>query len=160
MLGLLCLLQCQLMLLILFPGCGLAAGELETLALLWLTALVGVGLGLGVSATARTSEAAITLIPLLLLPMIMLGGLLFPVADLPNAAARWLAAMMPSRWAFEGLLVTEGAARATTLGRDPSLGYFPLDHRTGYGTVAGVLGGMTLLLLGLAAHTLRRRDIR
>jgi len=49
-------------------------------------------------------------LPIVLLPMIVLGGILVPLGDLP-AATRPLAAAIPSRWAFEGLVVPESLAR-------------------------------------------------
>lgn len=67
-------------------------------------------LGLVVSATLRTSEAATAILPVLLMPMIVLGGVLVPLSDLPQLTQP-LAAAMPSRWAFEGMVVPEAVAR-------------------------------------------------
>src|SRR5205807_2251418 len=76
---------------------------------LLLTAFVGVALGLLVSALARTSEVAIALMPLILLPMVILGGALFPRHKMPAPA---LADCMPSRWAYEAMLVLEAEEHA------------------------------------------------
>ena len=70
------------------------------------------GIGLTVSALARTSEVAIALLPLILLPMIVLAGVLQPVHKM-NSAIQMFAQVMPSRWAFEGLLVLEVEDRPT-----------------------------------------------
>ena len=77
---------------------------------LYAAGLVGGAIGLVVSATLRTTEAATAVLPVLLMPMIVLGGVLVPLADLPKFT-RPLAAAMPSRWAFEGLVVPEAVAR-------------------------------------------------
>jgi len=77
---------------------------------LYAAGLAGGALGLVVSATLRTTEAATAILPVLLMPMIVLGGVLVPLADLPRLTQP-LAAAMPSRWAFEGLVVPEAAAR-------------------------------------------------
>jgi hypothetical protein len=77
---------------------------------LYAASLAGGVLGLVVSATLRTTEAATAILPVLLMPMIVLGGVLVPLVDLPRVTQP-LAAAMPSRWAFEGLVVPEAEAR-------------------------------------------------
>jgi len=77
---------------------------------LYAAGLAGGAVGLVVSATLRTTEAATAILPVLLMPMIVLGGVLVPLADLPRLTQP-LAAAMPSRWAFEGMVVPEAAAR-------------------------------------------------
>ncbi len=77
---------------------------------LYAAGLAGGAVGLLVSATLRTTEAATAILPVLLMPMIVLGGVLVPLADLPRLTQP-LAAAMPSRWAFEGMVVPEAAAR-------------------------------------------------
>ena len=81
-------------------------------ALLLLTSLAGLGIGLTISSLARTSEVAIALLPLILLPMVILAGILQPVHEM-NAPVRLLAQVMPSRWSFEGLLLLEIEDRPT-----------------------------------------------
>jgi len=105
-LGGVALVQCTSLLVIIYLGCGLDGPFLPMLASLTLTALTGVALGLLISSLARTSEVAISLVPLVLLPMVILGGMLRPVHDL-NALTRPAAAVTPSRWAFESLLLME-----------------------------------------------------
>lgn len=104
--------QCGILLAIVGRGCGLEAGAGNTWLTLFLAANVAAVLGLCVSALARSSEAAASVLPLVILPMVILGGILLPLADLP-APATILADAMPSRWAFEGLLVPEAEARPT-----------------------------------------------
>jgi len=102
--------QCLLLLAIVAPACRIDSPWLWVFTMLYAAALAGGALGLLISATLRTTEAASGILPVLLLPMIVLGGILVPLADLP-AFTQPLAAMMPSRWAFEGLVVPEAALR-------------------------------------------------
>jgi ABC-type multidrug transport system ATPase subunit len=102
--------QCLLLLAIVAPACRIDSPWLGVFAVVYAAALAGGGLGLLISATLKTTEAASGILPVLLLPMIVLGGILVPLADLP-AITRPLAALMPSRWAFEGLVVPEAARR-------------------------------------------------
>jgi hypothetical protein len=73
-----------------------------------LAAGVGVALGLLASALARTSEVAIALLPVILLPMVLLGGALFPKHEMTLPV---LSEIMPTRWAYEGALLLEAARR-------------------------------------------------
>lgn len=114
-----CLIQCAILLSIVVPWCGLK-GDLPTaFLLLVLAAQTGTALGLALSATARTPEVAAAALPLLIIPMVILGGILLPLSELPAFTAP-AADVMPSRWAFEGLIVNEAGARTTLTVPDPA----------------------------------------
>ena len=102
--------QCGLLLGIVGWSCQLSSSWLPLFFVLYAAALAGGALGLFISALLRTSEAAAGVLPMMLLPMIVLGGILVPLADLPKLTQP-LAAAMPSRWAFEGMVVREANAR-------------------------------------------------
>ncbi len=91
-------------------GCNLEGPIWHHWVILELAALSGGAVGLVISASLSTPEAAAGVLPVLLLPMIVLGGILVPIADLPKSVQP-AAAVMPSRWAFEGLVVPEALAR-------------------------------------------------
>ncbi len=110
-LGGLCLVQCLILLSVVTLGNGLCGSWWPMLGLLVLSSTVGLALGLTVSAIVKTSEVAIALLPLLLLPMVILGGILQPQHEM-NTPTRWCSNAMPSRWSFEGLLLSESADRA------------------------------------------------
>jgi ABC-type multidrug transport system ATPase subunit/pSer/pThr/pTyr-binding forkhead associated (FHA) protein/ABC-type multidrug transport system permease subunit len=98
--------QCLTLVGIVYLICGLHAESfLACWAITLSASLVGVGLGLCVSALASTTEVAIAMLPLILLPMIALGGGLIPVAKL--GPIKPIAAVIPSRWAFEANLLLE-----------------------------------------------------
>lgn len=107
----LCAIQCGILLAIVRAGCRLEAPAGGAWLTLFLAANVAVVIGLGLSAVVRSAEAAASVLPLVILPLVILGGILLPIADLPGPA-NLLADAMPSRWAFQGLLVSEANARA------------------------------------------------
>lgn len=109
-LGGLCVVQCLILLSVVHLGNRLHGPWWPMFGLLVLSSGVGLALGLTVSAIVRTSEVAIALLPLLLLPMVILGGILQPQSEM-NSPARWSSNAMPSRWSFEGLLLLEAAER-------------------------------------------------
>ncbi len=111
-LGGVCFIQCAVLLSIVHWGTGLQGPWLAMFIMLLLTSLVGLGIGLTISSLARTSEVAIGLLPLILLPMVILAGILQPVHKM-SAPVRLLAQVLPSRWAFEGLLLLEVEDRPT-----------------------------------------------
>jgi len=132
-LGGLCLLQCLVLMLIVYFGAGLRGNWFGMFMVLLIASAVGLSIGLTVSALVKTSEVAVALLPLILLPMVILGGVLQPVHDM-NAGGQFFAHLMPSRWAFEGLLLLESNKRdmpeapATPVTRRP-----PRDDRTRFG---------------------------
>jgi hypothetical protein len=102
----LCVFQCTLLLGIVTAACGLQADFLQTLAMLITASLVGTALGLAISAKATTTESAIALLPVVLLPIIALGGGLSPTYKM-GIPARTASYLVPSRWALEANLLSE-----------------------------------------------------
>ena len=104
-LGIFCFFQCLCLFLIVNYFCDLATPMLWLLPILFLVSLVGVGIGLTISSIAKTSEVALGVLPLVILPMVLLGGMVRPVHDLGTAEP--LAHLVPSRWAYEAELLLE-----------------------------------------------------
>lgn len=182
-LGLLCVVQCLTLIGIVYLGVGLSGNGLALFGWLLLVSGVGVALGLAISAVAKTSEVAIAMLPIVLLPMVILGGMMRPPHEM-KPFMRQVTNVVPSRWVFESLLVTEAKARPTvplTLppgaplseaeGRrsasraessstpDFAERYFPRDGRSSITKGLIVLGGMLLFLVGLVQLILRARDV-
>lgn len=182
-LGGLCLIQSSVLLVIVGCGTGLKGPWPGMLLLLLLTSLVGLAIGLCVSALAKSSEVAIAVLPLILLPLVMLGGSLLPLHQM-STPVRMLAQVMPSRWAFEGLLLLEADRRDTQpkvpvpkvadagsgieAGTRPENSARPADvaerffpgetHRMGVVASVASLVTMLALLIGLIYGILRWRD--
>ena len=77
-LALLCALQCGILLFFVGWLGSLQASWMFLYGAILLAALVGVSIGLLVSAAARTGEVAAGVLPLVILPMVILGGVLLP----------------------------------------------------------------------------------
>jgi ABC-type multidrug transport system ATPase subunit len=178
--AILCLFQCFTLLGIVTLICHLQGDFLKVLGILYLASLVGAAVGLCVSARASTTEAAIAMLPLILLPVIALGGGLMPIHQMP-VSMQQISKAVPSRWAFEAALVTESKQNHYTgscddISNSKTTDYlkavsteceglsvadwqFPSEHRTSLRTCLAVLGGMLVFWIGLALIFLRMRDI-
>ena len=170
------LFQCLLLLAIVRSISGLHGDFAATLGILWMSSLVGAAMGLCASALASTTEAAIAMLPLILLPMIALGGGIAPVAKM-KPEMRAIAMAVPSRWAMEANLLTEARAfhcpqRQHILeeANDVAQRHFPDQDspdgkvrkvvRTTLAGSVGILGGMLVFWLTLVLGILKRRDIQ
>ncbi len=104
-LGGLCLVQTAIFtLLLLFfwdvPG-GPAVGAGILLAGL-LAALSGVAIGLTISASVSTTDRAVALVPVVMIPQILFGGTIIPLSTI-GAGGQVLSWFAGARWAFEAL---------------------------------------------------------
>jgi len=102
--------QCAVMLGIVYFLCDLKADFWRIGAVLVLASAVGTSLGLAISARSSSTESAIALLPIVLLPVIVLGGGLKQIYRMPTAM-QWVSTVIPSRWAFEYNIVNEASHR-------------------------------------------------
>lgn len=183
-----CIIQCTVLLAIVFFVLGFHGGPqafLMQLAALTATSLTAVALGLLLSTVVASSEAAMALTPIALIPQVVMGGLMVPMTTVPHL--KWLMQAMPARWGFEGTVVPERVAIQNDpawlidLGTQETSGaYFveagkfkcsiaqvAADNLAGAWDFSGyentwmpyaVLGGTTLLLLGALCFFLKSRD--
>lgn len=163
-LAILCLCQCAISWGIVANASGLRGPGFSSVAVLMLASLVGLAAGLLlVVLSPRPSVAWASLGPIMLV-LWLFGG---ERESLPRMApwARAVANALPSRWAFEGLLLLEADART---GRDPAADpsptdgpdlaedYFPAETvRTGPRGAAMALGFLLVGLSASAAFTAR-----
>ncbi len=68
-------------------------------ATLLVSHVVGIAMGLLISALVRTSEMATSLVPLVLIPQILFGGLLLP----NEGSAKAVSFVMPAMWSYDAL---------------------------------------------------------
>ncbi len=183
-----CIIQCTVLLGIVFFALGFHGGPaafLLQLVSLVTTSLSAVALGLLLSTVVTSSEAAMALTPIALIPQVVLGGLMVPMTTVPHLKP--LMMVIPARWGFEGAIVPQrnalqdDPAWIIDLGRKESS---PTDFieagkfkcavaQMASDTFAGgwgfttyemtwlpfaVLGGSTLVLLVLLCVILKRRD--
>ncbi|MFO0593167.1 MAG: FHA domain-containing protein [Polyangiaceae bacterium] len=103
-----CIVQCTILLLIVFFALGFHGGPAAffmQLASLVATSLCAVALGLLLSTAVSSSEAAMALTPIALIPQVVLGGLMVPATTVPHL--KWMMYGIPARWGFEGAIVPE-----------------------------------------------------
>jgi len=106
-----CIIQCTILLAIVFFTLGFHGGPiafLAQLASLVATSLSAVALGLLLSTMVTSSEAAMALTPIALIPQVVLGGLMVPMTTVPHLKP--LMMIIPARWGFEGAIVQERSA--------------------------------------------------
>ena len=122
-------------------GVPLAGSLFWILAVSTLYILLALSLGLLISNVAQTQLVALLLSAMvLLMPVVMLSGMLFPVESMPQVL-QWLAAVVPPRYYIEAM------RKLMIMG-------------VGIGEVArevAVLAGMTVVLLAIA---LKKFDVR
>jgi len=87
--------------------------------ILWTAAFVSASMGLFISSVVSSYRMALTLVPLLMIPQLLFGGLLRPPVDLDNTVwshiANALSAITIQRWAFESILTTDAYAKGGIL---------------------------------------------
>ena len=140
-LGGLCVLQCLVLLLFVPFACNWKASLAAMYGFTLTAALAGLVIGLSISALARTSEMAVALLPLALIPMVVLGGAMMPIGKMPEVM-QFVSRFMPTRWAYEGMVVleadamergnnTEGQSNLPAQMRPPDIAerHFPRDVR-------------------------------
>ncbi|HWA72242.1 MAG TPA: FHA domain-containing protein [Polyangiaceae bacterium] len=113
LLSLFCLIQCTVLLAIVFFALGFNGGPQAfawSLLTLIVTAMNSVGIGLLLSTLVMSSEAAMALTPIALIPQVVLGGLMVPMTT--NPLLQWPMYAMPARWGFQGVVAQERLAIA------------------------------------------------
>ncbi len=118
LLSFVCVIQCLLLLGIVSPALnfnGLLNGHPEVffmqLGMLVVTAMDAVAIGLLLSTVVASSEAAMALTPIALIPQVVLGGTLVPVTT--NPLLEYPMLVVPARWGFEGSIAAERVINAT-----------------------------------------------
>jgi ABC transport system ATP-binding/permease protein len=133
------------------------SAALKLTAILLLASALAVLLGLLVSAHARTEDQATSIIPLVLVPQLLLGGAIVPLADMP-APMRLLADLIPARWGFaasgKSIHLQERIAADPQFSRTNHYGahFFTV----GFGLYLFVFGLFSALLVAGLAHLLRK----
>jgi ABC-2 type transport system permease protein len=78
-------------------------GELWEILIFQVVVIIGaVNLGIFISTFAKNEFQMVQFIPLIILPQVFLGGLLWPISQMPDYL-QWLAHIMPLYYAADGL---------------------------------------------------------
>ncbi|MDY6991855.1 MAG: ABC transporter permease, partial [Pseudomonadota bacterium] len=88
--------------------------------ILWIAAFTATALGLLISSVVKSYRVALTLVPLVMIPQLLFGGLLRPQVELAthhweSSVANALSALTIQRWAFEAILTTDNYAQGGVL---------------------------------------------
>ena len=70
--------------------------------------MASVATGLLLSTMVTSSEAAMSLTPIALIPQVVLGGMMVPMTT--NPWLEYLMMFMPGRWGFQGVVAQERLA--------------------------------------------------
>lgn len=136
--------QTFLIAVIIWPAVELHSNFFLGWAILTLIAACGISLGLLVSASSRTEVTAISTIPLLLLPQLMLGGFIKRYGELMlthNGVQDNLSDLMPLRWAFEAIINLEYQSLLTI----PEHNLYSIDYIIGFAARSSGLAVLALL---------------
>ncbi len=109
--------QCGVLLVIVFFSLGFNGGISAfgiEFANLVAVSLVSTALGLLLSTMVTSSEAAMALTPIALIPQVVLGGMMVPMTT--NSLLKWPMLIVPARWGFQGVIAQERMAIA----KDPA----------------------------------------
>jgi ABC-type transport system involved in multi-copper enzyme maturation permease subunit len=113
LLSLFCVIQCTVLLAIVFFALGYNGGPQAfaiSLVTMTVTAMNSVAVGLLLSTLVSSAEAAMALTPIALIPQVVLGGLMVPMTTNPMLEIPMYA--MPARWGFQGVVAQERMAVA------------------------------------------------
>ena len=157
-LGILCLLQCAILVIVVnaispFPQAVLLPSPLEIYISLSLTSLVGLMMGLMISSLTANSDQANSIIPVVLILQILFSGVVFILTGFGEV----LGGLFAMRWSMIAMGSSVGLT-AFPLGYGPN-DPFPYAHDTGH-----VLGAWFALLVmiaifgALTAYFLKRKD--
>ena len=149
---LLCVIQCFVLAIIVVPAIEMESSVMSMFFLLLLTSLPVLLLALLISSLVSTTEAAMGLIPLVLIPQVILGGLISTFVTM-SGFEKFLAAFMTSRWSFEAMTILEYEDTfpqgITNLGFSPD--NFAID--------IFVIIAYSVLFFLLTAYSLKRKDV-
>ena len=119
----------------------------------------------------KTSEMAIGLMPIILIPMVVLGGMMTPVHEM-GSAAKTLTHVIPTRWCFEAMLLVEAeeqpknsfgifgnALKDDSEQDDVAQRFFPNSRRHGTAKCVFVLVVMLASLVVAISMVLKARDV-
>jgi ABC-type multidrug transport system ATPase subunit/pSer/pThr/pTyr-binding forkhead associated (FHA) protein len=168
-LGLLCLLQSAVLVLVVngtapFQHSVFLPSILEIYITMALTSIAGLMLGLTISAVAPNNDRATSFIPIILIPQVIFSGIIFA---LDNPGLQFLGAFFAARWSMAGLGSTIGLhGEALGSGKDYAYrGTLFSSYTQNEAIVHLLLMWFALVVMSVAftiliAYFLKRKDIR
>ncbi len=157
--GALCLVQCMILVVIVHPVLELKGNFFMTYGVTFLASLTGLSIGLFFSSVAKTQQQAMAILPIILIPMIILGGGMRHVRDM-NTDTRILSSFFPSRWAYEQIIHVEqsGEDKVISDSKVNKTEYFFGRYKKSNGILLGVMLGFIAEFTGLTMIVLKLKD--
>lgn len=150
-LSILCFIQSLILVSITNHALELNSSFIELFSFLFLISIASLMIGLFVSSLVNTNEAAMGLIPIVLIPQVILGGLISKFADMKEAI-KVLSGLMISRWSFEGALILEFNNNEQVIN---SIGFNPDNLLID----VAVISINIILFYFLITYSLKRKDL-
>jgi len=150
-LAILCLIQCLILVLIVSNALDFSGNVNLLFIILLLTSIASLSIGLLISSLVKTNEAAMGLVPIVLIPKIILGGLISKFAIMKDAI-KVVAAFMISRWSFEASLISEFESIASVVIGD--IGF----SKDNIGIDILVILAFNIIFFYLTYFSLKRKD--
>jgi energy-coupling factor transporter ATP-binding protein EcfA2 len=161
-LGLLLAVQCGVLLIIVglkmgYPNSGLVwSGKngafAEFYVSLLLMGIAGLTIGLLISAWAPSSDRALSIVPIALIPEIIFANVIFTL----SGVATYISWVLPARWGMQALGATAGLRDQFTDHTKASFYSHDVAHLLGYW---GALLGLALIFFVLTLVFLKRQDV-
>jgi len=150
-LALLCVIQCLILSCIAIPSHNLAGSFFSVFCNLLTTTIASLMLGLFVSSISKTSEAAMSILPIVLIPQIIAAGFVITFNKLGDLL-QIIAGFTISRWAFEAAELHQNDSPFIT----NMLGFNLNNVTTDY----IMLALFALVFFALTAFVLKSKDIK
>jgi len=112
---------------------------------LFITSIAATNLGLFISSIVYTEQAALTIVPILIIPQLFLGGLVRPVKYF-SSSLKWGSDFILQKWSFKSLLASDSLSNVTLL--EPNINFSLRDPILNFRYKNGVI---TNLFFGDAA---------
>ncbi len=126
------LIQCVLFIGILMGMGRLSIGDFLSLTLiLYLTSLAGIAMGLFFSALVNSTEKAMSVLPLILIPQLLLSGYLNPIEDIYHNIVTKKPASLAQYQRYQGMNDQTPRAQGSTSKSAPSLSPEPIEKYKG-----------------------------
>lgn len=147
----LCIIQSAILTGVTISSLDFNAGFIDMFFLLLTASLAALLIGLFVSSLVSTNEAAMALMPIILIPQVILGGLISKFSDMSDFV-KSLSGCMLSRWSFEAALILEYEKNHSEIIH--GIGFDTDNLNNDY----YMLGFFALLFFFLIAFSLKRKD--
>lgn len=153
----LCAFQCLILLAVNYKACKLTGDFMSFFGILVITSVGAVSLGLFLSTLVKSSEAAVGMVPILLVPQVILAGMLVQLGE--KEAIDFLAVFAIARWSYEAMLNLEFLGEPSPSEKSGSLIEYLGFKENNITEDLVWMGSMVAVCMAVAMFILYYRDI-